>query len=520
MSCDNVPTTAEIEQAKKDVGDFNTFMTSNAETFVDSNGVSRPTLQGAINLFGFGIAPFTFTTGGTLTSLNLLVSNSSTDGYLYKYIGAGTAPITVTAGTNPVGNPDWQAFDVIRFDDGTASSPSISFKQDSDTGIFRKADNTIGFSAGGSERMALHPNGRLTLGGAAPAAMVTATLDDGGILGSAFRARANWTGTPLIQYQNNDVMFLETYNNVTGDSENKSWAISSSNAYNNIPAGVVDSGTRLGVYGWAVSVNVPGYTHAGTLTYQAGIMGRAGFFGQAQESQSPAGAVIQNAIGVTGETYNDSPGAIVIRAKAVQALATGYTGTVEQNYAVYAQADGGTSVNYSFFGVAGEFFNLDRAHFGSSDPLALPFYETNAKIISRLATNSFEWGFPSAGGYASTIGATTLNGRPFIAFNAQFDTGNNFKTTGLAGHVIYGDNLGGLIFGSLLNQNLANQAVTESFRIDSGADPRFARRPIFASLAPDSPIASGIAGQLAWDTNYIYLCVATNTWKRAALAVW
>jgi hypothetical protein len=29
---------------------------------------------------------------------------------------------------------------------------------------------------------------------------------------------------------------------------------------------------------------------------------------------------------------------------------------------------------------------------------------------------------------------------------------------------------------------------------------------------------TGTAGQITWDADYIYVCVATNTWKRAALA--
>ncbi len=29
--------------------------------------------------------------------------------------------------------------------------------------------------------------------------------------------------------------------------------------------------------------------------------------------------------------------------------------------------------------------------------------------------------------------------------------------------------------------------------------------------------ATGTAGQIAWDANYIYICTATNTWKRVAL---
>jgi hypothetical protein len=37
---------------------------------------------------------------------------------------------------------------------------------------------------------------------------------------------------------------------------------------------------------------------------------------------------------------------------------------------------------------------------------------------------------------------------------------------------------------------------------------------------PASASASGIAGQIAFDGNYIYRCVATDTWKRAAIATW
>ena len=29
--------------------------------------------------------------------------------------------------------------------------------------------------------------------------------------------------------------------------------------------------------------------------------------------------------------------------------------------------------------------------------------------------------------------------------------------------------------------------------------------------------STGFAGQISWDTDYIYVCVATNTWKRATL---
>lgn len=39
----------------------------------------------------------------------------------------------------------------------------------------------------------------------------------------------------------------------------------------------------------------------------------------------------------------------------------------------------------------------------------------------------------------------------------------------------------------------------------------------YNTLTPASSSAAGITGQQAWDSNYMYVCTATNTWKRAAL---
>ena len=37
---------------------------------------------------------------------------------------------------------------------------------------------------------------------------------------------------------------------------------------------------------------------------------------------------------------------------------------------------------------------------------------------------------------------------------------------------------------------------------------------------PASAAATGIKGQICWDASYIYVCTATDTWKRAAIATW
>ena len=40
------------------------------------------------------------------------------------------------------------------------------------------------------------------------------------------------------------------------------------------------------------------------------------------------------------------------------------------------------------------------------------------------------------------------------------------------------------------------------------------------SKTPSSASDTGQAGQICWDTNYLYVCVASNTWKRIALNSW
>jgi hypothetical protein len=43
---------------------------------------------------------------------------------------------------------------------------------------------------------------------------------------------------------------------------------------------------------------------------------------------------------------------------------------------------------------------------------------------------------------------------------------------------------------------------------------------IVTGAAPSSSSATGTAGEIRTDSNYIYVCTATNTWKRVALSTW
>lgn len=43
---------------------------------------------------------------------------------------------------------------------------------------------------------------------------------------------------------------------------------------------------------------------------------------------------------------------------------------------------------------------------------------------------------------------------------------------------------------------------------------------VTSRAVPATASSTGTAGQIAWDIGFVYVCVATNTWKRAALVTW
>lgn len=43
---------------------------------------------------------------------------------------------------------------------------------------------------------------------------------------------------------------------------------------------------------------------------------------------------------------------------------------------------------------------------------------------------------------------------------------------------------------------------------------------ITGPTTPASAAAAGTAGTVVWDSGFVYVCVATNTWKRVAIATW
>ena len=73
-----------------------------------------------------------------------------------------------------------------------------------------------------------------------------------------------------------------------------------------------------------------------------------------------------------------------------------------------------------------------------------------------------------------------------------------------------------------LDDELENIATSIDETIDALKDVRRSDGTTIVRVgtAPISASAVGKAGELAYDSGYVYVCVAENTWKRSALSNW
>lgn len=167
---------------------------------------------------------------------------------LVSSLTANQRTVLSSDGTNVVSAVTTTVTSTLALVDGSAAAPSINFSLDPDTGIFRKANNVIGFAVGGVEAMSLTPTGA-TLAFPLP-------LNQGGT--GATTAEGVRTALGLdgryVQRSNNlsDLSDIPTarqnlsINNVTNDAQlkiasNLSDVANAATAFNNIKQSATDA---------------------------------------------------------------------------------------------------------------------------------------------------------------------------------------------------------------------------------------------------------------------------------------
>jgi hypothetical protein len=152
----------------------------------------------------------------------------------------------------------------------------------------------------------------------------------------------------------------------------------------------------------------------------------------------------------------------------------------------------------------------------------------SAALFSVLASGSVGIGTtsPSAKVHVATTGASSITA-------LRLDSGSG----GYAGFQMYDGNVGnswavGHEFGATSNASLVFsygavgsetvKASISSTGIFNGAglDVTGNTLRLRTARTPASATAAGNAGDICWDANYIYVCTATNTWKRTAISTW
>ena len=162
-----------------------------------------------------------------------------------------------------------------------------------------------------------------------------------------------------------------------------------------------------------------------------------------------------------------------------------------------------TKVNQNFSNISGKGFvagNIDVTNSIEADGNITASYINGNVITANSAVVS---------GDLDLTGDTTLNGDAVVTGTLEIQ-GNT------TADIIYANAVLSQAGGSLLTDYQGNIGALEVLgNLTSSGNIIVAN-----TYVPVSNSSIGTAGQMVWDQDYVYICVDTNTWKRANLSTW
>jgi hypothetical protein len=244
----------------------------------------------------------------------------------------------------------------------------------------------------------------------------------------------------------------------------------------------------------AGGTDIPQSTFQTALTNPVTGTGTTNFLPKFTGSSTLGNSTISNTSLVTNILHSGNASSFIVS-----------NGSLASNNVLYLGNDSSTNSSFigSFLGDDSFFSNLVLQKFGGN------------VMVGSSIDNGSKLQVAGAATFASSVTATqgifksTTGDQLRIAFNDTFYWKIEREATN--GNLIFSDAVNG--------QRIKLESITGAATFASSvtaSDYRIAT----LNTAPASATATGTLGEIRYDANYIYLCTATNTWKRSLLSTW
>lgn len=411
--------------------------------------------------------------------------------------GVGSVQIASFSSTGLAVTGTISATGAVTFPAGTALLPSITTTGDTNTGVYFPAADTVGITTAGSERMRINSSGNVGIGTASPAvkldvvgaSTITGNLGIGGAAGSTGQLRIFGNGSGAT-----------TFNGISIETSVQSDVTSGWRGILVRPTTQATAFTLSNLYG--IYVNPQAFGAGSAVTNQYGVHVESTLTGATNNyafySNIASGSNRWNfyANGTADNYFAGSVGigttVLTNRKLTVGGSATGATGYTMVLVAPTVQPDV-TTININISSQQATASNGGTPYTISN----LYCFNATQGTFNADSTVTNQFGFAAS---SLLTGATNNYG---FHSNIASGTGRwNFYANGTADNYFAG--------------NVGIGTSSPTAKLDVSSDVIRLR----TAKTPASASATGNAGDIAWDSSYIYVCVATNTWKRVAIATW